>query len=70
MSGDNTDITAGQSFTVVAEGAVSLLSTNQGMQLLAAKGRVNIQAQSDDLSMSSQQNLDIQSSEGKVTVSA
>lgn len=70
MSGDNTDITAGQSFTVVAEGAVSLLSRNQGMQLLAAKGRVNILAQSDDLSMSSQQNLDIQSSEGKVTVSA
>ncbi|HFP9502634.1 TPA: type VI secretion system Vgr family protein [Escherichia coli] len=70
MSGDNTDISAGQSFTVVAEGAVSLLSRNQGMQLLAAKGRVNIQAQSDDLSMSSQQNLNIQSSEGKVTVSA
>ncbi|EIG4707189.1 TPA: type VI secretion system tip protein VgrG [Escherichia coli] len=70
MSGDNTDISAGQSFTVVAEGAVSLLSRNQGMQLLAAKGRVNIQAQSDDLSMSSQQNLDIQSSEGKVTVSS
>ncbi|EGG9970401.1 type VI secretion system tip protein VgrG [Escherichia coli] len=70
MSGDNTDISAGQSFTVVAEGAVSLLSRNQGMQLLAAKGRVNIQDQSDDLSMSSQQNLDIQSSEGKVTVSA
>lgn len=69
MSGDNTDISAGQSFTVAAEGAVSLLSRNQGMQLLAAKGRVNIQAQSDDLSMSSQQNLDIQSSEGKVTVS-
>ncbi|ENA69672.1 type VI secretion system Vgr family protein [Escherichia coli] len=70
MSGDNTDISAGQSFTVAAEGAVSLLSRSQGMQLLAAKGRVNIQAQSDDLSMSSQQNLDIQSSEGKVTVSA
>ncbi|EEW8807115.1 type VI secretion system Vgr family protein [Escherichia coli] len=70
MSGDNTDISAGQSFTVAAEGAVSLLSRNQGMQLLAAKGRVNIQAQSDDLSMNSQQNLDIQSSEGKVTVSA
>ncbi|MFI0560682.1 type VI secretion system Vgr family protein [Escherichia coli] len=70
MSGDNTDISAGQSFTVAAEGAVSLLSRNQGMQLLAVKGRVNIQAQSDDLSMNSQQNLDIQSSEGKVTVSA
>ncbi len=30
MSGDNTDISAGQSFTVAAEGAVSLLSRNQG----------------------------------------
>ncbi len=70
MSGDNTDISAGQSFTVAAGGAVSLLAKDLGMQLLAAKGRVNIQAQSDVLSVSALQNLDIQSTEGKVTVSA
>ena len=70
MSGDNTDISAGQSFTVAAGEAVSLLAKGQGMQLLAAKGQVNIQAQSDALSVSAQQDLDIQSSEGKVTVSA
>lgn len=70
MSGDNTDISAGQSFTVAAGEAVSLLANNQGMQLLAAKGEVNIQAQSDALSVSAQQNLEIQSSEGTVTVSA
>ncbi|WP_299998734.1 type VI secretion system Vgr family protein [uncultured Cedecea sp.] len=70
MSGDNTDISAGQSFTVAAGEAVSLLAKGQGMQLLAAQGQVNIQAQSDALSVSAQQDLDIQSSEGKVTVSA
>lgn len=70
MSGNNTDISAGQSFTVAAGSAVSLLANNQGMQLLAAKGQVNIQAQSDVLSMSAQRDLDIQSTEGKVTVSA
>ena len=70
MSGDNTDISAGQSFTVAAGEAVSLLARGQGMQLLAAKGRVNIQAQSDAISVNAQQDIDIQSSENKVTVSA
>lgn len=70
MSGDNTDISAGQSFTVAAGEAVSLLANKQGMQLLAAKGEVNIQAQSDALSVSAQKDLEIQSSEGTVTVSA
>ncbi|WP_227734207.1 type VI secretion system Vgr family protein [Yersinia proxima] len=70
MSGDNTDISAGQSFTVAAGEAVSLLAQGQGMQLLAAKGQVNIQAQSDALSVSAQKDLDIQSVDGKVTVSA
>ncbi|MEQ4973939.1 type VI secretion system tip protein VgrG [Enterobacter cloacae] len=70
MSGNNTDISAGQSFTVAAAEAVSLLANGQGMQLLAAKGQVNIQAQSDALSVSAQQDLEIQSTEGTVTVSA
>lgn len=70
MSGDNTDISAGQSFTVAAGEAVSLLANGQGMQLLAAKGKLNIQAQSDALSVIAQENLEIQSLEGKVTVSA
>ena len=70
MSGNNTDISAGQAFTVAAGEAVSLLANNRGMQLLAAKGQVTIQAQSDALSVGAQQDLDIQSSEGTVTVSA
>ena len=56
--------------TVAAEKAVSLLTNGQGMQLLAAKGQVNIQTQSDTLSVNAQKDLDIQSSEGKMTISA
>ncbi|HIE4239700.1 TPA: type VI secretion system Vgr family protein [Serratia marcescens] len=70
MSGHNTDISAGQSFTVAADDAVSLLANGQGMQLLAGKGKLDIQAQSDALAVSAQQNLDIQSTEGAVTISA
>ncbi len=70
MSGDNTDISTGQSFTVAAGEAVSLLANGQGMQLLAGKGPVNMQAQSDTLSISAQKDLDLQSSEGKVTLAA
>ncbi|MCS3433645.1 type VI secretion system Vgr family protein [Klebsiella sp. BIGb0407] len=70
VSGANTDISAGQAFTVAASAAVSLLANSQGMKLLAAKGRVNIQAQSDALAVNAQKDLDIQSTEGKVTVTA
>lgn len=70
MSGHNTDISAGHSFTVAAGESVSLLANGQGMQLLAGKGKVEIQAQSDALSVSAEKDLDIQSADGKVTISA
>ncbi|WLI76906.1 type VI secretion system tip protein VgrG [Kosakonia sp. H02] len=70
MSGDNTDISTGQSFTVAAGGSVSLLANGQGMQMVAAKGLMTVQAQSDALSVSAQKDINIQSAEGKVTVSA
>lgn len=70
MSGDNTDISTGQSFTVAAQEDVSLLANNRGMKLVAGKGEVTIQAQSDALSVSSKKDLDIQSSDGRLTISA
>jgi type VI secretion system secreted protein VgrG len=70
MSGHNTDISAGESFTAVAGGAVSLLANNQGMQLLAGKGQVDIQAQTDALSMIAQKDISIESTEDKVIITA
>ncbi|PVZ79340.1 type VI secretion system tip protein VgrG [Serratia sp. S1B] len=70
MSGHNTDISSGKSFTAVAGEAVSLLAQGQGMQLFAGKGNVDIQAQSDGLSVTARKDVNIQSTEGKVIVSA
>lgn len=70
ISGGNTDISTGQSFTVTAQSAVSLLANAQGMQLLASKGKMNIQAQSNALSVHAQKDIDIQSTEGQMTLSA
>ncbi|WP_239663705.1 DUF2345 domain-containing protein, partial [Enterobacter sp. 940_PEND] len=44
MSGKNTDISTGQSFTVAASEAVSLFAQAAGMKMYAGAGKVDIQA--------------------------
>lgn len=70
VAGKNADISAANHFTVSAGEAVSLFAGSQGMKLFAAQGKVEIQAQSDDLAVLAQDNLEIRSSEGKVEISA
>ncbi len=70
VAGQNTDISVAKKFTVSAGEAVSLFARNQGMKLFAAQGKVQVQAQSDDLSALAQKNVEIRSSEGKVEISA
>ncbi|WP_159282729.1 type VI secretion system Vgr family protein [Rahnella variigena] len=70
MSGGNTDISSGKSFTVSARDSVSLFAQSAGMQLFAGNGKVDIQAQADALAASAQKDVTITSTEGKVTVNA
>ncbi|MGP6379868.1 type VI secretion system Vgr family protein [Yersinia bercovieri] len=70
MSGKNTDISAGKSFTVAASDTVSLFAQGAGMQLYAGAGKVDIQAQGDVLNASALQDVTISSSEGSVKVNA
>lgn len=70
MSGHNTDISAGKSFTVAASDAVSLFAQGQGMKLFAGKGKIEIQAQSDAILATAQKDIEIRSAEGKVEISA
>ncbi len=70
MSGKNTDISAGKSFTVSASDTVSLFAQGAGMQLYAGAGKVDIQAQGDVLNASALQDVTISSSEGSVKVNA
>ncbi len=70
MSGHNTDISAGKSFTVAASDAVSLFAQGQGMKLFAGKGKIEVQAQSDAILATAQKDIEIRSAEGKVEISA
>ncbi|MDU1874478.1 type VI secretion system tip protein VgrG [Citrobacter sp.] len=70
MSAHNTDISTGRSFTVAASDTVSLYAQGQGMQLYAAKGKVDIQAQDDEMGMTAKNDITVSSTEGKIIVNA
>ncbi|HAJ3105247.1 TPA: type VI secretion system Vgr family protein [Escherichia coli] len=70
MSGKNTDISTGQSFTVAASEAVSLFAQAAGMKMYAGAGKVDIQAQADAMNISALQNITVTSGQGSVKVNA
>jgi len=70
MSGKNTDISAGQSFTVAASEAVSLFAQAAGMKMYAGAGIVDIQAQADAMNISALQDITVASGQGSVKVNA
>ncbi len=70
MSQQNTDISAMKNFTVAAGEKVSLFAAKQGMKMFAAKGKVEIQAQDDNLEALAKKDVQLTSAEGKVTVTA
>lgn len=70
MSGSNTDISAGKNFTAAVGESISLFANTEGMKLIAGKGKVDIQAQDDELSMLAKNDIEITSSEGTVTITS
>ncbi|WP_031360003.1 DUF2345 domain-containing protein [Caballeronia sordidicola] len=69
-AGGNADIGVIKRFTVAAGEAVSLYAQRRGMKLFAAKGKVEIQAQSDEMRLLADQNMTITSVNGRVTIEA
>ena len=70
MSGGNTDISAGKSFTAAAGETVSLYANAKGMKLIAGKGKVEIQAQDDELSALAKNDITVTSTENTITITA
>ena len=70
MSGKNTDISTGQSFTVAASEAVSLFAQAAGMKMYAGAGKVDIQAQADAMNISALQDITVTSGQRSVKVNA
>jgi type VI secretion system secreted protein VgrG len=69
-SGDDHSISAGKRFLVAASQGVSMFAHKCGIKLFAAQGKVQIQAQSDNLEMIGQRDVQITSAAGKAVVNA
>ncbi|PIJ58108.1 type IV secretion protein Rhs [Erwinia sp. OLMDLW33] len=69
-SGKNTDFSVVKKFTVAAGDAISLFANKLGIKLFASRGKVEIQAQSDEMTLDALKDIRISSSEGKLFISA
>src|SRR5450830_642383 len=69
-AGGNADISVMKKFTVAAGEAISLFAQKLGMKLFAAKGKVEIQAQSNDMTLTADKNVMMTSANGRLDISA
>ncbi|WP_241630475.1 DUF2345 domain-containing protein, partial [Rosenbergiella nectarea] len=69
-SGKHTDFSALKRFTVAAGERVSLFAQKLGIKIVASKGKVEIQAQGDEMTLDALKDIRIRSSEGKLVISA
>ena len=70
ISGANTDITAGQSLTAHAAESLNLFAQSSGIKVQANQGKVEVQAQNDELQLNALKDAMLTSSAGKVTIAA
>ena len=69
-SGQDTTIATGKSLLASITEKLSLFVYNAGIKLFAGKGKVEIQAQSDEMALTAKQDLHISSTNGKVQIDA
>ena len=69
-AGGNAEIGVLKRFAVAAGEVVSLFAQKLGLKLIAAKGKVEIQAQSDEMNLIADKNMRITSANGRVTIEA
>ncbi|SEI61036.1 type VI secretion system Vgr family protein, partial [Paraburkholderia diazotrophica] len=70
VAGKNADISVAKRFTVAAGELVSMFAQKLGVKLFAAKGPVEVQAQSDAMSLLADKDLTVASVNGTVRISA
>lgn len=69
-SGSNTDFSIMKKLTIAAGERISLYAQKLGIKLFASKGKVEIQAQGDEMTLDALKDVRISSSEGKIVISA
>jgi type VI secretion system secreted protein VgrG len=70
VSGQSTHLVAGKSLIASVAQRISLFVQNAGMKLFAAKGKVEIQAHSDNIELTAQKTVKVVSATEKVEVAA
>ncbi|KVU27942.1 type VI secretion protein [Burkholderia ubonensis] len=70
VSGQSTHLAAGKSLLASVAERISLFVQNAGMKLFAAKGKVEIQAHSDNIELTAQKTVKVLSTTKKVEVAA
>ena len=70
ISGGDSNISAGQNITAHAHDGFYLFAQSEGVKLQANQGKVNIQAQNDEMQINALKNATITSSAGKVVIAA
>lgn len=69
-AGENIDFSIFKRFTVAAGEAISLFAQKMGIKLFAARGPISIQAQTDAMTLQSDQMMSINSVSGEIVVNA
>ncbi|WP_241429775.1 DUF2345 domain-containing protein [Neisseria sicca] len=70
VSGNHTDISAGQSLTAHAVESLNLFAQSSGIKVQANQGKVEVQAQNDELQLNALKDATLTSSAGKITIAA
>ncbi|MHC4058665.1 type VI secretion system tip protein VgrG [Yersinia pseudotuberculosis] len=69
-AGENVDLSIFKRFTVAAGEAISLFAQKMGMKIFAARGMIDIQAQTDALRLQSDKVMNINSVSGEIILNA
>lgn len=69
-AGANADIGVMKRFTVAAGELISLFAQKLGIKLIAARGKVEMQAQSDEMLLTSDKDMRVTSANGRVVIEA
>ena len=69
-AGENVDMTIFKRLTVAAGEAISLFAQKLGVKIFAARGKVDIQAQTDGMRIQSDQTMNINSVSGEIVLNA
>ena len=67
---NQTDITALKNITLTSSEAIGLFAHQSGMKVFANQGDIDIQAQNANLNMAAKQNINIDSVDGELTITA